>query len=248
VYSISSGGSSRSEGGYKKTHRRGSSLSERQKDMTDTVSELKRKTHTRNRSSPEADLTQIIAAAKEAEGLDRSKQAECMGEGSKVNERKGSEGSDVCDEKSREFNRSTTSSTSVISDVTLSADDDADTVIDEGERPKEWEERERSDTLKREQSISSTTLQNDKQDGEEEGRDKPDGQKGREAKTEPRLHQMSVTFRQELLNIFHLKTESRIGLEVAKLTDPNVDLVQLLGRCLPHIVPNVILAKRDVCT
>jgi len=79
------------------------------------------------------------------------------------------------------------------------------------------------------------------QDGEREGRETI-------AKTEPRLHHMSATFRQELLNIFHLKTESRIVLEVAKLTDPNVDLVQLLGCCLPHIVPNVILAKRDVCT
>ena len=229
---------------YRKTHRRGGSLSDRHKDTTDTVSELKGKTHTRNRSSPEADLGQIIAAAKEAEVLDMTKQAERVDERLKVNERKGSEDGDVYDDKSREFNRSTASSTSVISDVTLSADDDADTVVDEGERS---EERERSDTLKRDQSVSSSTLQNDRQDGEEEeGRDKQGGEEGIDAKTEPRLHQMSVTFRQELLNIFHLKTESRIGLEVAKLTDPNVDLVQLLGRCLPHIVPNVILAKRDV--
>ncbi len=57
---------------------------------------------------------------------------------------------------------------------------------------------------------------------------------------------MSVTFRQELLSISQIKTDSRIGLEIAKLTKPNFDLVQLLGRSLPHIVPNVSLSKREV--
>ena len=58
--------------------------------------------------------------------------------------------------------------------------------------------------------------------------------------------QMSVTFRQELLAISQIKTDSRIGLEIAKLAEPNFDLVQLLGRSLPHIVPNVNLSKREV--
>ena len=57
---------------------------------------------------------------------------------------------------------------------------------------------------------------------------------------------MSVAFRQELLNIVHLKIDSRIGLEIAKLSDSKQDIVELVGRCLPHIVPNVILAKREV--
>ena len=57
---------------------------------------------------------------------------------------------------------------------------------------------------------------------------------------------MSVPFRQELLRVSQVKTESRIGLEVAKLAEPNFDLVQLLGRSLPHVVPNVSLSKREV--
>ena len=57
---------------------------------------------------------------------------------------------------------------------------------------------------------------------------------------------MSVTFRQELLGVSQIKTDSRIGLEIAKLTEPNFDLVQLLGRSLPHIVFNVNLSKREV--
>lgn len=56
---------------------------------------------------------------------------------------------------------------------------------------------------------------------------------------------MSVAFRQQLLDTLHLKTDSRIGLEVVKLSDPGVDVIQLLARCLPHVVPNVILAKRE---
>lgn len=59
-------------------------------------------------------------------------------------------------------------------------------------------------------------------------------------------HQMSVLFRQELLNVCQAKADSRIGVEVTKLSDPDLDVVQLLGRCLPHIVPNVNLAKREV--
>jgi hypothetical protein len=56
---------------------------------------------------------------------------------------------------------------------------------------------------------------------------------------------MSTAFRQELLNTVHLKIDSRIGLEIAKLSDSQCDIVQLIGRCLPYIVPNVILAKRE---
>ena len=225
------------EGGHKKTHRRGSSLTETQA-VSNTITELKRQERTRTHSSPEAELKKITAVLKEKEVVGGSKQAEPVSERLKVDEMTSSESDDVSNEK----RRSTISSTSVIStqsDVTLSADDDVETVVDEGEKMKDWEEKEQGNILTREQSISSTTLQNDKQEEEEE---EEEGERG-EGK---RMHQMSVTFRQELLNIFHLKTDSRIGLEVSKLTDPNVDPVQLLGRCLPHIVPNVILAKREV--
>ena len=37
-------------------------------------------------------------------------------------------------------------------------------------------------------------------------------------------------------------------LQASKITDSSGEnVVLMLGRCLPHIVPNVILAKREVC-
>ena len=75
--------------------------------------------------------------------------------------------------------------------------------------------------------------------GEDEERKEGEGE-------EVATRHMSVVFRQELLNTVHLKIDSRIGLEIAKLSDSHCDIVQLVGRCLPHIVPNVILAKREV--
>lgn len=57
---------------------------------------------------------------------------------------------------------------------------------------------------------------------------------------------MSVTFRQELLSVVETKIDSKIGIEVSKLADPDLNVIELFGRCLPDIVPNVILAKRDV--
>ena len=84
--------------------------------------------------------------------------------------------------------------------------------------------------------------------GEGEGRKEGEGEGVKEGDGEGEVcaRQMSVVFRQELLNTVHLKIDSRIGLEIAKLSDSHCDIVQLIGRCLPHIVPNVILAKREV--
>ena len=134
--------------------------------------------------------------------------------------------------------------TSTKSDLTLSGDD-AETVVNEksslltAEEEEEEEEGGRGDTLLREHSISSTTLQNERTEGE--GGDGGEGGEG------GRLR-ISVAFRQELLNTAQLRTDSRIGLEVERLNESALDLVQLLGRSLPHIVPNVILAKREVQT
>ena len=86
-------------------------------------------------------------------------------------------------------------------------------------------------------SGSCSTLQNDRPEGEMESSLE---------QQQARKLQMSVLFRQELLSVSQVKTESRVGLEVAKLAEPNFDLVQLLGRSLPHIVPNVSLSKREV--
>lgn len=56
---------------------------------------------------------------------------------------------------------------------------------------------------------------------------------------------MSVEFRRELLSNIRLKTDSKIGLEISRLADPDLNIVELLGRCLPDVVKNVILAKRE---
>lgn len=56
---------------------------------------------------------------------------------------------------------------------------------------------------------------------------------------------MSTTFRQELLNSIRLDSESHVGVEVAKLSDPNVDVIQLLGANLPLICEHFD-AKKEV--
>ena len=58
----------------------------------------------------------------------------------------------------------------------------------------------------------------------------------------PQAHKrMSVSFRQALLSSAELKSDSRIGVE-----DPKLDAVNVFARCLPPVVPNVSLAKREV--
>ena len=43
-----------------------------------------------------------------------------------------------------------------------------------------------------------------------------------------------------------LKTDSRIGMEESKLADPNIDVVSFISNSISAVVPNVILAKREV--
>ena len=57
---------------------------------------------------------------------------------------------------------------------------------------------------------------------------------------------MSLAFRQELLSVIQIKTDSKVGIEVSRLSDPELNVIDLFGRCLPDIVPNVILAEREV--
>ena len=119
----------------------------------------------------------------------------------------------------------------------------------EGEREEEEEEEEEEEA---EEVIPASHPVNGLVEGKREceGENVKDGgreEEGeREGKGELSARHMSVVFRQELLNTVHLKIHSRIGLEIAKLSDTKCDIVQLVGRCLPHIVPNVILAKREV--
>jgi hypothetical protein len=56
---------------------------------------------------------------------------------------------------------------------------------------------------------------------------------------------MSTAFRQALLATVQTTLNSRLGQEVARLDDAAETPVMVFGRCLPYIVPNVILAKRE---
>ncbi|XP_061613791.1 RAB11-binding protein RELCH homolog isoform X6 [Phyllopteryx taeniolatus] len=40
-------------------------------------------------------------------------------------------------------------------------------------------------------------------------------------------------------------SDSRLGAEVSRIADSEESVMLMLGRCLPHIVPNVLLAKRE---
>ena len=169
---------------------------------------------------------------------------------------------------------SSTSAVSTRSDATLVHEDDTETVVDENERGRGFsiadsvdtgEEgwRSRQNTLTEKADKESGDTQGTKEDGERKGEGgEGEGEGDTEAEgnnpdKDPEMEEgegkgnvcerhMSVVFRQELLNTVHLKIDSRIGLEIAKLSDSKCDIVQLMGRCLPHIVPNVILAKREV--
>ena len=178
---------------------------------------MKKQGHTRNRSSPE---NEIVIAAQSTDPVTSP------GIEPGTDERRRESQEAQANLKRRELSTSVTSSTSVIStrsDVTISDD----TVIDEADTKEEGRvQRERSETSETITQEGALAM---------EGEDKT-----------THLRQMSVVFRQELLNSIQIKTDSRIGMEVVKLANPDMDMVQLLGRSLPHIVPNVILAKREV--
>ncbi|XP_067652799.1 RAB11-binding protein RELCH homolog [Haliotis asinina] len=56
---------------------------------------------------------------------------------------------------------------------------------------------------------------------------------------------MSPAFRKALQDLaFHVSRDNRIVAEMSKMSQGE-GVVSMLGRCLPHIVPNVLLAKRE---
>ncbi|XP_022335472.2 RAB11-binding protein RELCH homolog isoform X2 [Crassostrea virginica] len=65
--------------------------------------------------------------------------------------------------------------------------------------------------------------------------------------TEDTVRHLSPTFRKALLDVcFHVSKDNRIVHEVSQIIGADRDhIVTMLGRCLPHIVPNVLLAKRE---
>ena len=142
--------------------------------------------------------------------------------------------------------------------VSCVSGDDVETVIDENENAtsqggmrsegqlhnsdldlegdQESESAKVEGSVEREQlSASCSTLENEKQELDRESSVEP-----------PRKQVISVSFRQELLNVCQLKTDPKVDGEVAKLANPSIDVVQMLGRTLPHIVPHMIHNKREV--
>ncbi|XP_041423593.1 RAB11-binding protein RELCH homolog isoform X3 [Xenopus laevis] len=56
---------------------------------------------------------------------------------------------------------------------------------------------------------------------------------------------LSPAFHQALLSFCRMSADSRLGSEVSRIADSENGVMKMLGRCLPHIVPNVLLAKRE---
>uniref|UniRef100_K1PHE9 Uncharacterized protein n=1 Tax=Magallana gigas TaxID=29159 RepID=K1PHE9_MAGGI len=58
---------------------------------------------------------------------------------------------------------------------------------------------------------------------------------------------LTPTFRKSLLDVcFHVSKDNRIVHEVSQIIGADRDhIITMLARCLPHIVPNVLLAKRE---
>ncbi|XP_008305677.1 RAB11-binding protein RELCH homolog isoform X4 [Cynoglossus semilaevis] len=56
---------------------------------------------------------------------------------------------------------------------------------------------------------------------------------------------LSPVFQQTLLSFCRMCPDSRLGAEVSRIADSEESVMLMLGRCLPHIVPNVLLAKRE---
>ncbi|XP_061522211.1 RAB11-binding protein RELCH homolog isoform X3 [Phycodurus eques] len=56
---------------------------------------------------------------------------------------------------------------------------------------------------------------------------------------------LAPAFQQALLSFCRMCSDSRLGAEVSRIADSEESVMLMLGRCLPHIVPNVLLAKRE---
>ncbi|KAM4606721.1 RAB11-binding protein RELCH homolog isoform 5-T5 [Polymixia lowei] len=56
---------------------------------------------------------------------------------------------------------------------------------------------------------------------------------------------LSPAFQEALLSFCRMSSDSRLGAEVSRIADSEESVMLMLGRCLPHIVPNVLLAKRE---
>ncbi|KAM6900688.1 RAB11-binding protein RELCH homolog isoform 2-T2 [Xenentodon cancila] len=79
----------------------------------------------------------------------------------------------------------------------------------------------------------------------------PHRQSCNKIKSQPRVQfdqpnrKLSPAFQQALLSFCRMCSDSRLGAEVSRIADSEESVMLMLGRCLPHIVPNVLLAKRE---
>lgn len=68
---------------------------------------------------------------------------------------------------------------------------------------------------------------------------------GNEEKDQTSSRTTSSLFRDTLLTFTHVQLENRLSNEVCKLSNADENVVLIVARCLPHIVPNVLLNKRE---
>ncbi|XP_012629939.1 RAB11-binding protein RELCH isoform X4 [Microcebus murinus] len=106
-------------------------------------------------------------------------------------------------------------------DIHLSASDETDSTIPKENSPKSLPRREREGMPSSSLSSKNTVHF-----------DKPN-------------RKLSPAFHQALLSFCRMSADSRLGSEVSRIADSEKSVMLMLGRCLPHIVPNVLLAKRE---
>ena len=234
---------------------------------------MKKREEGRTNSSPDLNVVDLPSSPQGERELSALKKEDLTKDGRRGREGdREMTGDDTREEREKKENVSDRMSVSTTGSVSAISGDDVETVVDEneedfspqmtrrgpgasgergpllssdleGEQEQQQEEKEEISTIKGESSreqltASCSTLENEKTDLEE-----------RECSVEsppPRRMLMSVSFRQELLSVCQLKTDPKLDGEVTKLASPGMDVVQVMGRSLPHIVPHMMHNKREV--
>ncbi|XP_060602850.1 RAB11-binding protein RELCH homolog isoform X2 [Ruditapes philippinarum] len=99
-----------------------------------------------------------------------------------------------------------------------------------------------NDTSKKRHDISDNRTGSKSSSNSKKGKSESQG-----CETEKSGRKMSNAFSKELKDVcFNVPKDNRIILEVSQITDTDTqNVILMLSRCLPHIVPNVLLAKRE---
>uniref|UniRef100_A0A8C4PZK3 RAB11 binding and LisH domain, coiled-coil and HEAT repeat containing n=1 Tax=Eptatretus burgeri TaxID=7764 RepID=A0A8C4PZK3_EPTBU len=80
---------------------------------------------------------------------------------------------------------------------------------------------------------------------EPDGKKIVEGQGSNDTSFKQTCRSLPSTFLRALLSVYQTAPDTRLGSEVSCLPDSDGGAVLMLSRCLPHIVPNVLLAKRE---